>query len=105
MAVNKYRNIPVVVDGRRFASKREAKRYGELRMLERYGIIRDLVCQPSYRLEVNGEHICVYRADFKYFDTQHNCEVVEDAKGVRTQSYRIKARLMRAVLGIVVREV
>ncbi|HEY6967364.1 MAG TPA: DUF1064 domain-containing protein, partial [Burkholderiales bacterium] len=50
----KFGNVPTFVGARRFASKAEAARYGELRTLEHAGAIRDLECQPRYRLEVNG---------------------------------------------------
>ena len=48
----KYRAVPTVIDGIRFASKAEARRYGELRLLEQAGEIRDLVRQPRFALYV-----------------------------------------------------
>jgi len=102
---SKYGNIPARVNGRFFASKREARRYQELLLLERAGIIRDLETQPRFDLEVNGERICTYFADFRYYDTERNVRVVEDSKGVRTEVYKLKARLMKAVHGIEVEEV
>lgn len=102
---NKYGNIPVEVNGRRFASKREADRYGELVMLERAGEIRALECQPRYPLVVNGVKVATYVADFVYADADTGALVVEDAKGVRTREYVIKAKLLRALYGHKVREV
>ena len=106
----KYRNTPTVVDGIRFDSKREAKRWGELRALERDGLISQLKRQVRFRIEVNGVLICVYVADFVYFDGPREPpweppNVVEDAKGVRTREYKLKAKLMRAVHRVTIREV
>lgn len=47
---NKYHNKKVIIDGIKFASKLEATRYTELKLLENKGIIKDLVLQPSYTL-------------------------------------------------------
>jgi hypothetical protein len=99
----KYANEVVDVGGLRFDSKREARRWGELQLLERVGHIADLRRQVRFRLEVNGAHICDYLADFTY--SESGAMVVEDAKGVRTRDYSIKAKLMRACHGITVREV
>lgn len=101
---NKYGNQPVFVDGHRFASQREARRYGELKVLERAGAIRGLELHPSFPIQINGHHICTYYADFAYTDSGGN-RIVEDAKGVPTKVYRLKKRLVRAVHGIEVVEV
>ena len=92
---NKFGNKPTVVDGIRFASKLEAKRYGELKLLERAGQIQGLELQPRFRLTVEGELICEYRADFGYHEKQKR--VIEDTKGFRTPEFVIKAKLMRAI--------
>ena len=47
---NKYGNVKVVVNGRKFDSKHEAKRYSELLLLQRAGKIRDLKCQVVFEL-------------------------------------------------------
>lgn len=100
---NKYRNKPIVIDGVRFASQREGRRYSELYLMWKAGLITDLRLQPSYLLEVNGQPIAAYVADFKYI--RDGVEVVEDAKGVRTDVFRIKKALMKACLNINVVEV
>lgn len=101
---NKYRAQPVTVDGIRFASKREASRWKDLAILERVGEIRNLQRQVSLACMVSGIKVCTYVADFVYVDQQHQ-QVVEDAKGVRTPIYKLKKRLVRACLGIEIREV
>lgn len=100
---NKYGNTPTTVDGVRFASLREARRYGELKVMERCGLISGLELQPPFDLAVNGVHVCRYVADFAYVEKGER--VVEDAKGMPTPEYRLKRKLLLAVHGIAVREV
>ena len=103
MSRHKYHARPTEVDGIRFASKREAKRYGELRLLEKQDKIVGLLLQPKYDLVVNGQKICTYVADFRYWD--QGILVVEDAKGFKTRDYKLKRKLMKAIHGIDIREV
>jgi hypothetical protein len=105
--VNKYRAEKTVVDGIKFASKREAARYGELKLLLAAGRIAGLELQVVFDIVVNGEKVCRYVADFAYWipNGRGDARVVEDAKGVRTPVYRLKRALMRAVFGIEIREV
>ena len=100
---SKYRNVRTVVDGIKFASKREAKRYSELRLLEQARKISGLCCQTRYELSVGKYPICVYVADFTYIENDRL--VVEDVKGVKTAVYRIKKKLMKACYGIEIREI
>lgn len=96
--MSKFGAIRTEVDGVVFASKREAARYQDLKLLQKAGKIQNLELQPSYPMIVNKQKICVYKADFRYFE--NGKEVVEDAKGVRTPIYRLKAKLMLACYGI-----
>lgn len=125
----KYNNRKIIVDGITFDSKKEAKRYKELKMLERVGIIQKLQRQVKYVLvpaqyertdEVYTkgkdkgkpkkgrliERECAYYADFVY--SQNGNTIVEDVKGYRNgQAYNlfvIKRKLMLYVHGIAVKE-
>lgn len=101
---NKYRAIPTVIDGIRFASRSEGARYVELKVLERAGKIAALELQPRYEIDVNGHKICAYVGDFRYLDGgKHGKLTVEDRKGFKTPVFKLKAKLMRAVYGIDVR--
>ncbi len=102
--MNKYRNKRVVVDGISFDSKKEAARYKELRMLERAGIISGLQLQVPFELipKQNGERACTYKADFVY--EQNGKKVVEDTKGMKTDVYKIKRKLMLYRYGIKIKE-
>lgn len=122
---SKYRAVPVIVTddgqmfeakeakangitGQRFASKLEARRYLDLRILERGGYIRDLEIQPRFDLHgLNGSVVARYAADFRYLDVDTGEEVVEDAKSVATATptYKLKAKLLKAEYGVQIREV
>lgn len=92
--MSKYHAKPQIVDGIRFASKAEARRYCELKMLEKKGAIADLKTQVAYPIHVAGIRVGKYLADFVY--TAPEGRVVEDVKGVRTQLYRFKKRCVEA---------
>ena len=122
----KYLNHKTVIDGIQFDSKKEAQRYQQLKLLERAGEISNLKRQVKYEL-IPAQYIdgkCVersvsYVSDFEYDEkvqfrnrtvmldrhdvtaTQH---IVEDCKGMRTQEYIIKRKLMLKVHGIRIRE-
>ena len=99
---SKYGAKKTVVDGITFPSKLEAKRYGELLILQKAGAISCLKRQVPFDLEVNGHLICRYIADFTYTQSATGEIVCEDAKGVMTPAFRLKAKLMEAVHGIVI---
>ncbi len=109
---SKYGNRKTVVDGITFDSQREARHYQELCLREKAGEIIDLQVQRPYVLSVNGANICTYIADFFFLErecpqtTKHEVwtQVVADSKGVRTAVYRLKAKLMKAIHGIDIRE-
>ena len=99
----KYRNVPTVVDGISFDSKKEAARYGELRILMRAKEITDLKIHPRYPLSLNGIPITTYEADFSYFCRVRNRQIVEDVKSPFTEklnTFQIKRRLMKAIHNI-----
>lgn len=98
--MSKYNAVITEVDGIKFHSKREATRYQELQLMERAGEIRDLKRQVKYSLDVNGVHICNYICDFQYFDYRFSKVIVEDVKGVKTDVYKQKKKLMKACHGI-----
>ena len=100
----KYNAKKAEVDGFIFASRREANRYSELKLMEYAGEIKDLELQPKYPCEVNGQLVCTYIADFRYH-LKSGREVVEDAKGVKTDVYRLKNKLVQALHGVVIVEV
>lgn len=128
---SKYHNRKIEINGIRFDSRKEAKRYVQLMHAMRVGAIRDLRLQVDFTLQEaytdwHGNRIRAirYRADFTYqltgdFPASISAEdrelwrryiesgketVVEDVKGVKTQVYKLKEKLM-AQKGIGIREV
>lgn len=100
----KYRAIPTVIDGVRFASKREARRYQNLRLLERAGVIRDLELQPVFPLVVNGVKVATYSADFRYTDSQTGEVITEDCKGYRHREWKRTKKIVEALYPITILE-
>ena len=104
-SASKMFNVRTSVDGYTFDSLSEAQRYGELKFEELAGHIADLQVHQRFCLDVNGVHICDYEADFTY--RRNGRFVVEDVKSTATVTrlYRVKKKLMMAVLGITIQEV
>ena len=102
---HKYGAKPVVIDNIRFASTAEGNRYLELKLMKQAGLIEDLQLQPRFQLRVNDVLITTYIADFRYKDRETGEWVVEDVKGVLTDVYKIKRKLMQVLHGIEIREV
>ena len=83
------------VDGITFDSMAEMNRYLELKMLAKSGVISGLELQPKFLLipktEKGGKAV-YYKADFKY--TKDGKTVYEDVKGVQTEVYKLKKKLL-----------
>lgn len=102
--VSKYRSRWTVLDGVKFQSAKEARRYRDLALMEKSGAIFNLMRQRPFTLAVNGIPVCKFVADFTYTEQPSGAYVVEDVKGMRTPIYKLKAKLMKACLGITIRE-
>jgi len=110
MRKNKYNARKVSVDGITFDSVAEARRYGELKMIEKAGGLMHLVLQPRYDIIMNGIKCGFYKADFQYWKIDLgpgglNGSVVEDVKGMPTPMYRLKKKLVEAYYGITITEI
>jgi hypothetical protein len=129
MRINKYKAIKCTVNGIEFDSRKEARRYQELLLLERAGAIQNLRMQEKFLLipsqyetietgeyyktgakkgiaktkEVCIEKAVVYVADFVYME--NGKLVVEDTKGIKTKDYIIKRKLLLWTHGIRIKEV
>lgn len=124
---NKLNAQKTVVDGITFASKHEANRYCELKLLQRAGKITNLQWQVPYELIPNQyetikeitktgkvkekkvliERAVKYIADFQY--EKDGKTIVEDAKGFKGGAtygvFVLKRKMMFWRYGIVVEEV
>lgn len=101
---NKYGNKKTEVDGIKFDSEKEAKRYGGLKMLLKAHVIAFLELQVPYELNQGGTHSLKYISDFRYMIVKTGEVVVEDAKGFRTREYLRKKKLMWKVHKIIIKE-
>ncbi len=94
---NKYGNKKVTIDNINFDSKKEARRYQELKLMEKAGLITNLALQPKFLLQDKFEYgkkynSTSYIADFSYIRVSDGCFVVEDVKGVKTDSFILKEK-------------
>ena len=104
--LSKFRNRRVEVDGLKFDSVKESKRWAELQFMERAGEIKNLQRQVRIPIVINGVKVCTYVADYVYDEMAGR--VVEDVKSAFTRKdpvYRLKNKLMKACHGIDIREV
>lgn len=116
----KFANEPTVIDGHKFDSKREGKRYLDLKLLERAGEIANIELQPKFPLELqrmidgrltlvpikirskgypNGRR-CSYRADFRYQCRRTGQQIVEDVKGYDDDRARFKRAVVECIYEI-----
>lgn len=120
---NKYHNRKAAVDGEIFDSRKEARRWIELQMIQKAGKISHLERQKKFVLipaqyepDIIGprggkkkgkliEHEVSYYADFYYYNPTFDDWVVEDTKGVKTPEYIIKRKLMLYIHKIRILEV
>lgn len=117
--MSKYHSRKITRDGVTFDSVREYNRWRELLLLEKAGKITKLNRQMPYTLipaqyetvldpetgkakRTCIERACTYIADFTYWE--NGKFVVEDAKGMKTDVYKIKRKLMLSVYGIRIKE-
>ncbi len=113
----KFRAEAVVIDNIRFASKKEGKRYVELKMLLAAGKIRELDTHPKFSLialvmnprtddeRISGIEVGVYTADFRYECGTET--IIEDVKQphTATTAYKLRKRIAEACHGITITEV
>lgn len=120
----KYRSAKTNINGIIFDSKKEARRWVELCMMQKAGLIQGLERQVKFvliptqseiyeRYGKNGQRLtdgkrviekeCAYYADFVYYE--NGIRIVEDTKGVKTADYVIKRKMMLWIHGIKIKEV
>lgn len=96
----KYNNLKSEYKGMKFDSKKELNYYIRLEKMEQAGEIKNLQRQVKFELQPGFEFkgkriraICYY-ADFTY-DTPDGKHHIVDTKGMRTDVYKIKKKLMQ----------
>lgn len=105
---SKYGNIKTEYNGTIFMSRKEAKYAEQLDFLKKASNDHERVVsyemQVPYKIVVNGKHICKYLADFRVLYADGHTEVI-DVKGVRTNTYSLKKKLVEALHDIQIIEV
>ena len=105
---SKYHNKKIQTKDGTFDSVREYSRWCELKLLQRAGQIKDLTRQqrfeviPKQKYGTQTIRATYYIADFVY--TKNGKTVVEDCKGVKTEVYKIKKKLMLQKYGVMIEE-
>lgn len=102
-------NLRVEIDGIKFQSIKEGRRYEQLRLLEKQGYISDLRLQVGYELNQGGTHSFMYYADFEYISSGK--QITEDVKPfdkksgdfLLSKTFKKKAKLMKKIHGIEVK--
>ena len=108
--MSKYNNRKVVIDGHKFDSRHEAEVYLYLKQQEIEGKITQLSLQVPFILQdkykINGKTVrgIKYIADFTFTNSNGQMEVW-DAKGLRTECYKLKKKLFEYRYGIEIKEV
>ena len=85
---SKYNSTRVELDGFKFDSVKEANRYSELKILKKSKDVYYFILQVPFKMPGTK-----YVADFLVFwaDGSHT---VEDTKGFRTDTYKLKKKMM-----------
>ena len=110
MTFRKYHNKKTMFDGIKFDSKKESQYYAILKVLEKAGKIRDLKLQvpfvliETFKVDDRTYRKTKYIADFTYYDDKDKLHVI-DVKGVHTNEYQLKKKLMAWKYGIEIEEV
>ena len=107
---NKYHNKKVQYDEMTFDSKKEYSYYLKYKLMEQAGEIHDLKMQvpftliETFKLKDKTYRKTVYKADFTFVDKEGKYHII-DVKGIRTDVYKLKKKLMAWKYGIEIEEV
>lgn len=93
---NKYGAVKTAVDGITFDSKAEARRYQELKLLQKAEEINHLEIHPAYPIVLDNNKICDVVLDFSYYSFKRKQMVYEDVKGQDNALSRLKRKLVEA---------
>ena len=100
MIRHKFNAKPTELDGIKFSSKKEAKRYQELKLLQSNGEVLFFLDQVPFRLPGGIK----YRCDFLVF-WKDGTVTIEDVKGFVTDMYKTKKKMVEALYPIKITEI
>lgn len=108
---SKYRAVPIDTEDGHFDSMGEYARWQDLKLMQRAGLISGLKRQVKFELvpkqkSKDGKNVqpVEYIADFRYCDKGTGEWITEDFKGMRTDVYKLKKKLMLWKYGIEIKE-
>jgi len=94
---NKFGAVKTKVDGVMFDSRLESQWYEYLKILGTAGLIEGLELQKEFVITIQDKQICTYIADYFFFDKAKQRWIIGDAKGVETDVFKIKKKLVMAL--------
>ncbi len=100
MLKHKFHTKRTEVDNIKFSSKKEAKRYNILKLLQKSGDILFFLRQVPFHLPGGVKYVC----DFLIF-WANGIVTIEDVKGFKTESYKAKKKMVEALYPIEISEV
>tara|TARA_Y100001954_G_C15408586_1_gene406323 strand:+ start:123 stop:503 length:381 start_codon:yes stop_codon:yes gene_type:complete len=94
---HKYKAKRIIINNNKFASRAEAAYYlfHLIPALEKKEI-KEIQLQPRIKIEIKDKKICHYIADFLTIDLNNNQKIIE-IKGFKTDIYKLKLKLTKAV--------
>lgn len=109
---SKLKNEAKIVDGIKFHSIAESRRYSFLKLMEKAGLIECFTLQPKFELVpklLNHRHelktfkeknlrAMHYQADFMYVRTSDRQIIIEDYKGFPTDHYKVKLKMFLSII-------
>lgn len=99
-AKNKYKAIPVTDGPNRFASTKEHRYYRELLIRQRIGEVKYFLRQVGIHLNCGSRYV----VDFQVFLADGSVEYV-DVKGMETQVFKLKKRMVESEYPIIIKVV
>jgi len=102
---NKYGATRTLTDGIWFDSKKEAQRYLDLKHLQQTGHVRWFARQPRFVLPGGIEYVADFVVAWADSWNRPGHVTVEDVKGVRTKTYRLKKRQVEVLYHVKIQEV
>jgi len=97
---HKFNAVRCEVDGIKFASKKERKRYLELQDLKSAGDVLFFLRQIPLRLSGGVKYVCDYQVFWS-----DGIVSFEDVKGMRTPMYKLKKKQVEALYPITITEI
>ncbi len=100
MVKHKFNAKITELDGIKFSSRREATRYQRLNILKRSGEVLFFLRQTPFHLPGGVKYLC----DFMVFWKDGNV-TIEDVKGMKTDLYLTKKKLVESIYPVEITEI